>query len=354
MCVEEMEHQTRKPKDHPQPHGNVATFYCNLSEIEVGSIASGVSNRTARNDGKIVVIGNSGVGKTSIVYSFANPHEDWRTCQSTPYMDITTVRVNFDDGYAMRLAIHDTAGTERFDSIPPSLIRSADVVVVVCSVGDPDIEGSVVHWNKKIAYNEGFHSIPAEALPVRIIVANKEDVLSPLSDESSACAPAVPSREERYTLADEHDNAWYYYSPSGMDPSLPTPKCAVSRTREDVARILDRLTSQLGLAGFWIVSAKTKKDLVDLMCAIAIEVRKRKHLRGEVDAAFGLENVVPQSLSPAHRRDGRSGESSRASTPANASGGDVVRCENAALQGERFRLVAQPPNYRAVRSSCGC
>jgi signal recognition particle receptor subunit beta len=213
---------------------------------------------------KMVVVGESGVGKTSIIGSFANPWHGMDTHPATVCYDITNVRVNFDDGHVMCIDIYDTAGTERFRSVPVSLLRNADIALVVCSVDELDIKGSVARWNGAVLAA----AVASSTKPpgVRILVANKADSLV---DAPSA---AVPDPEPAPEPADRHVRCFRTTTEFVDAVERARPR----RTTADVCRTLERLVCEFGFAGYWIVSAKTKRNLVDLMCAVAAAARCRR------------------------------------------------------------------------------
>lgn len=87
------------------------------------------------------MLGASGVGKTSIVNRFIN--DEFSDTQSTVYLDFTACAVTTDDGEDMTLAICDTAGQLRYQSILPEHIQLADVILICHSLhqdGDVEIE----------------------------------------------------------------------------------------------------------------------------------------------------------------------------------------------------------------------
>ena len=81
---------------------------------------------------KLLIIGDSGVGKSSLLVRFAD------NTFSGNY--ITTIGVDFKirtieiNGERVKLQIWDTAGQERFRSLIPSYIRDSTVAVVVYDI----------------------------------------------------------------------------------------------------------------------------------------------------------------------------------------------------------------------------
>jgi Ras-related protein Rab-1A len=85
---------------------------------------------------KCVLIGNSGVGKSSILIRFAD--------DSFTDSYISTVGVDFRikdillDEKKVRMNVFDTAGQERFQAITSAYYRGSDAIVIVFDVTDPE------------------------------------------------------------------------------------------------------------------------------------------------------------------------------------------------------------------------
>jgi Ras-related protein Rab-1A len=81
---------------------------------------------------KIILVGNAGVGKSALFYSY--------TEGAYPADYMATIGVDFrckqivKDGEPMKLQIWDTAGHERFRSITTSYYRGADIIVLVYDI----------------------------------------------------------------------------------------------------------------------------------------------------------------------------------------------------------------------------
>jgi len=90
---------------------------------------------------KVVLLGNSGVGKTQ----FMDAILDKPTCElkAMPKRELSTIGVDFRivtrvarDGTAVKLSIWDTAGQERFASMAPNYTRESDAIVLLYDVTD--------------------------------------------------------------------------------------------------------------------------------------------------------------------------------------------------------------------------
>ncbi|WOL19261.1 Small GTPase superfamily [Canna indica] len=97
---------------------------------------------------KLLLIGDSGVGKSCLLLRFADDS----------YLDsyISTIGVDFkirtveQDGKTIKLQIWDTAGQERFRTITSSYYRGAHGIIVVYDVTDQDSFNNVKQWLNEI------------------------------------------------------------------------------------------------------------------------------------------------------------------------------------------------------------
>lgn len=116
---------------------------------------------------KVLIIGNSGVGKSCLLLRFA---EDMF---SDNY--ISTIGVDFKirkielDGKSIKLQIWDTAGQERFRTITKSYYRGSNGIVVVYDITDRESFEQVQHWMNEIDSH-------ASADVCRLLVGNKADL----------------------------------------------------------------------------------------------------------------------------------------------------------------------------------
>ncbi|KAF0309819.1 Ras-related protein Rab-35 [Amphibalanus amphitrite] len=114
---------------------------------------------------KLLIIGDSGVGKSSLLVRFAE------NMFSGNY--ITTIGVDFKirtmniDGQKVKLQIWDTAGQERFRTITSTYYRGTHGVIVVYDVTNGDSFGNVKRWLHEIQQN-------CDVVD-RILVGNKND-----------------------------------------------------------------------------------------------------------------------------------------------------------------------------------
>ncbi|KAI6657784.1 Ras-related protein ORAB-1 [Oopsacas minuta] len=97
---------------------------------------------------KLLIIGDSGVGKSSLLLRFAEGTFT-KSYLSTIGVDFKLHTVNLD-GKVVKLQIWDTAGQERFRTILNSYYRGAHGIIVVYDVTDQDSFDNVEKWFKEI------------------------------------------------------------------------------------------------------------------------------------------------------------------------------------------------------------
>jgi len=118
---------------------------------------------------KILVIGDSGVGKSCMLLRFAD--------NSFTDSYISTIGVDFKirtitlDGKKIKLQIWDTAGQERFKTITTSYYRGAHGLIIVYDITSMDSFNSIKKWLVDV---ERF----ASPSVLKLIVGNKSDLAS--------------------------------------------------------------------------------------------------------------------------------------------------------------------------------
>ena len=116
---------------------------------------------------KLLLIGDSGVGKTCLMLRYAQG-----TFSET---FITTVGIDYKykfieiDGKKVRLEIWDTAGQERFKAITRSYLRGAQGILCVYDVTDSNSYDHVSSWMLQIKQY-------ADLKVVKVLVGNKCDL----------------------------------------------------------------------------------------------------------------------------------------------------------------------------------
>jgi len=116
---------------------------------------------------KVLIIGESGVGKSSLLLRFVDDTFDPEQ-PATIGVDfkVTTLSV---DGNKVKLAIWDTAGQERFRTLTPSYYRGAQGVIFVYDVCNRSSFDRLQHWLTEL------ETYSTKSDVVKMLVANKID-----------------------------------------------------------------------------------------------------------------------------------------------------------------------------------
>ncbi len=115
---------------------------------------------------KLIIIGDSGVGKTCILMRFAD--------DSFTTTHISTIGIDFKikptsiDGKTVKLQIWDTAGQERFRTITQTYYKGAMGIILAYDCTDDKSFANVRNWMKQIES----HATPGVC---KVLIANKCD-----------------------------------------------------------------------------------------------------------------------------------------------------------------------------------
>lgn len=137
---------------------------------------------------KICLLGDAGVGKTSIIRRYVYSTFD-EAYVSTIGTKVSTKVLHVDEGgkrVIIKLLIWDLMGNPRFRRVRESALRGAKGAVVVCDVSRGETQENVEEWAASIYESVG--DIPW------IILANKSDLVPP----GGAGWEDVRARAERY------------------------------------------------------------------------------------------------------------------------------------------------------------
>lgn len=177
---------------------------------------------------KILVIGDAGVGKSALIFRFAD--DVFRdTYISTIGIDfrIQTVQV---DGKPVKLQVWDTAGQERFRTITTSYYRNADGILIIYAVNDRESFSNISAWLVEIERNS-----PKDI--VKVLVGSKADMPRTVSTEegklkaeSSGASHIETSSKtgenvkELFTMLGESIVKAKGYNTPQQDPYDPAPR----------------------------------------------------------------------------------------------------------------------------------
>ncbi|CAB1423759.1 unnamed protein product [Pleuronectes platessa] len=115
---------------------------------------------------KVVLVGNSSVGKTSLLQRFCGNCFNPGTC-ATVGIDYSVKTIAVDNS-KVALQVWDTAGQERFRSITKQFFRKADGVVVMYDITAELSFTAVRHWLTSVKEGAG------DDIPI-LLLGNKTD-----------------------------------------------------------------------------------------------------------------------------------------------------------------------------------
>jgi len=129
---------------------------------------------------KIVVVGESGVGKTSLITQFIDNFFD-EELQATTGASFSAKTLSFDNGKSVKIQIWDTAGQERYRSLTKIFFKNSAAVAFIYDITNQStFEEIKNYWFPQIR-----ESAPEDI--VKALVANKYDLFDKEEvDEESA------------------------------------------------------------------------------------------------------------------------------------------------------------------------
>ncbi|XP_022647413.1 GTP-binding protein ypt2-like [Varroa jacobsoni] len=138
---------------------------------------------------KILVLGDSNVGKTCIVHRFCD-ERFYDTYISTIGIDFKQKIINLD-GTPVKLQIWDTAGQERFRTLTTAYYRGAMGILIMYDVTNMDSFNHLTYW---------FRNVEENASPdvVKVLVGNKSDASSQRQVETSQLAKMAEQLDIAY------------------------------------------------------------------------------------------------------------------------------------------------------------
>ena len=118
---------------------------------------------------KIITIGDSSVGKTSIIRRYIYGVYDDKT-MSTIGLSFSFKEVTLKNGIKISLKLVDTAGEEKYRSLTKSYFKNSDAVLFVFDYGNTDSFNHIVDWIQLFKENTNRDDIP------KFLIGNKDDL----------------------------------------------------------------------------------------------------------------------------------------------------------------------------------
>ncbi|KAL3581384.1 hypothetical protein D5086_015716 [Populus alba] len=134
-----------------------------LNNSESGGVADAKNLRV-----KLVLLGDSGVGKSCIVLRFVRGQFD-PTSKVTIGASFLSQTIALQDSTTVKFEIWDTAGQERYAALAPLYYRGAAVAVIVYDITSPETFNKAQYWVKELQK----HGSPDI---VMALVGNKADL----------------------------------------------------------------------------------------------------------------------------------------------------------------------------------
>jgi small GTP-binding protein len=126
---------------------------------------------------KLVFLGSSGVGKTSLIHRYILNDFD-KDYSGTVGIDFFTKPVQVRDRM-INLQIWDTAGQERFKSLIPFYIRDSAIAVIVYDISNRESFDEAKAWHRTVVSERGRDALC-------ILVGNKADLEGRVAPEEVA------------------------------------------------------------------------------------------------------------------------------------------------------------------------
>ncbi|KAH8497333.1 hypothetical protein H0E87_019853 [Populus deltoides] len=118
-----------------------------LNNSESGGVADAKNLRV-----KLVLLGDSGVGKSCIVLRFVRGQFD-PTSKVTIGASFLSQTIALQDSTTIKFEIWDTAGQERYAALAPLYYRGAAVAVIVYDITSPETFNKAQYWVKVVCWN---------------------------------------------------------------------------------------------------------------------------------------------------------------------------------------------------------
>ena len=138
---------------------------------------------------KILIIGDSGVGKSSLLLRFSEDEFD-DAQPSTIGVDFKVKTIRVRDKW-LKLTLWDTAGQERFRTLTSSYYRGAHGIILVFDYTRPDSFEHLAHWLQEVSV----YSPAGGENVVKLLIGNKIDL-----EKAVSCDDAEGWAREKHMM----------------------------------------------------------------------------------------------------------------------------------------------------------
>ena len=119
---------------------------------------------------KFIIIGDTGVGKTQIIYRYTNGEFRNENMASTIGVDFSSKNIQISDKI-FHLELWDTGGMESFKSIRQNYYKNAACAIIVYDITNKDTLKSVDKWIEECNFSSNNDNL------IMILVGNKTDLI---------------------------------------------------------------------------------------------------------------------------------------------------------------------------------
>jgi small GTP-binding protein len=158
---------------------------------------------------KIILVGDSGVGKTSILKKFIN-NEFNEDIKCTINIDFFSKSIKIDKNLYTNLKIYDTAGQEKYRALIKNYYQGTDGIILVFDLTNENSFNKLKSWINEVSDNTEKAQI--------ILVGNKADLIERKIDEETA-ENFAKQRDMKYieTSAKEGTNILLLFEELALD-----------------------------------------------------------------------------------------------------------------------------------------
>ena len=158
---------------------------------------------------KIILVGDSGVGKTSILKKFIN-NEFNEDIKCTINIDFFSKSIKIDKNLYTNLKIYDTAGQEKYRALIKQYYQGTDGIILVFDLTNENSFNKLKSWINEVSDNTEKSQI--------ILVGNKADLIERKIDEQTA-ENFAKQRDMKYieTSAKEGTNILLLFEELALD-----------------------------------------------------------------------------------------------------------------------------------------
>ena len=128
---------------------------------------------------KVILLGDSNVGKTSILNCLEKKDILQQKTMSLEYFNLN-IKIN---NYTIRMQIWDTVGQEKFNSIIDNYYKTTDIVIFVYAINDLKSFNNIENWFEKLKDKGGNTTVGSnnneesvDKNMIKILVGNKKDL----------------------------------------------------------------------------------------------------------------------------------------------------------------------------------